>query len=114
MIEIRDSRENILGELQATDYEQFVAHGITPKKTHWDICNQVIDKYDEGLLSNREASKLMEILNQRNKHYRPTAYREHGNDLYEWSVEADAYLYFGGNTLSNRQKILKRMGGYYV
>ena len=95
-IEIRNSRTNLMAFLHRSDIstiEDLLGQELKRPVVWNDVCNQVIEAYNEKLIKNKAFSQIFDILMQENTSIRTEKYRFENKKLYEFSESQKAYVF---------------------
>lgn len=94
MQEIRNSRHNLVGFLDAADHVKI--RELTCLDTNvpfWVLADAVINEYEAGRITNKAASEVFEILKRENTSIRTEKYRFETGSLFAFDSDANAYIY---------------------
>lgn len=116
MIEISQNRQNLVGFLHITEVQAInakLADGVdVDKKSFDEICSIVLEQYQAKQISNKQASEVFEILANANRDFKIEKFRCVGNEIYQYSPEHQAYLFYSVGGQRQFNKLIKENGRF--
>lgn len=116
MLEISQNRQNLVGFLHITEIKAInakLADGVDVNHMNFDeICDITLNQYQDKKISNKQASAIFEILAKANKSFKIEKFRVLGNEIYQYSPENQAYLFYSVGGQKQFNKLIKENGRF--
>lgn len=116
MLEISQNRQNLVGFLHITEIKAInakLADGVDVNHMNFDeICDITLNQYQDKKISNKQASAIFEILAKANKSFKIEKFRCVGNEIYQYSPQHSAYLFYSVGGQRKFNKLIKENGRF--
>lgn len=114
MIEIKNSRENLVGFLRLADILKIneLLNENIDKLPFNKVCDLVIEKYQSKQIKNKAASEIFEILMTENKSLKTHKYRFDDGKLFVFSESHNAYLF--DKRITKKEFNTQSLGAVYM
>lgn len=115
MLEISQNRQNLTAFLHVSESKVINANLVdtnVDKKTFDEICSIVLDQYENKQISNKQASEIFETLAKANKSFKIEKFRCVGNEIYQYSQDHQAYLFYSNGGQRKFNKLIKENGRF--
>lgn len=116
MLEISQNRQNLTAFLHITEIKvinALLADGVDVNHMNFEqICNTTLEQYQARKISNIKAARIFEILGYANKQFKIEKFRCVGNEIYQYSPEHQAYLFYSVGGQRKFNKLIKENGRF--
>lgn len=116
MLEISQNRQNLTAFLHITEIKvinALLADGVDVNHMNFEqICNTTLEQYQAKKISNIKAARIFEILGYANKQFKIEKFRCVGNEVYQYSPEHQAYLFYSVGGKRQFNKLIKENGRF--
>lgn len=116
MLEISQNRQNLTAFLHITEIKvinALLADGVDVNHMNFEqICNTTLEQYQAKKISNIKAARIFEILGYANKQFKIEKFRCVGNEIYQYSPEHQAYLFYSVGGQRKFNKLIKENGRF--
>lgn len=116
MLEISQNRQNLTAFLHITEIKvinALLADGVDVNHMNFEqICNTTLEQYQAKKISNIKAARIFEILRYANKQFKIEKFRCVGNEIYQYSPEHQAYLFYSVGGQRKFNKLIKENGRF--
>lgn len=116
MLEISQNRQNLTAFLHITEIKiinLLLADGVDVNHMNFEqICNTTLEQYQAKKISNRKAARIFEILAFSNRDFKIEKFRCVGNEIYQYSLEHQAYLFYSVGGQRQFNKLIKENGRF--
>lgn len=117
MQNIAENRENLIGFLHHSEIaiiNQNLVNFDADKKSFDDICNTALKQYRDKTITNRNASRVFEILALENKQFKIKRYRYNSSthEIFEYSKENHAYIFIQKGGQRELYALIAKNGEY--
>lgn len=116
MLEISQNRQNLTAFLHITEIKvinALLADGVDVNHMNFEqICNTTLEQYQAKKISNIKAARIFEILAYANKQFKIEKFRCVGNEIYQYSPEHQAYLFYSVGGQRKFNKLIKENGRF--
>lgn len=116
MLEIMSCRENVVAFLHHSEIKAInakLADGVDVNHMNFDeICDITLNQYQDKKISNKQASAIFEILAKANKSFKIEKYRCIGNEIYQYSPDHQAYLFYQNGGKKELDKLITENGRF--
>lgn len=116
MLEISQNRQNLTAFLHIAEIKvinALLADGVDVNHMNFEqICNTTLEQYQAKKISNIKAARIFEILGYANKQFKIEKFRCVGNEIYQYSPEHQAYLFYSVGGQRKFNKLIKENGRF--